>query len=193
MWASIADRDWACCDRHIDFDYKAAKQKIRNAFTGMNFIGVIEPGHYPNIECETDGRVGCLISFHAHIVVWDTSESKLRRHQRRIRARFQPVVHGDSNTPKLYELKTLKDLVKALRYSTKMPFKGYDREEKSKDGDEKDDLKPARYIGTDPSPTSIEQSDVELQAIHHLWLFALMRKRSLFDAWFAGGWRQAAP
>src|ERR1700730_7844157 len=38
MWASIADRAWACCDRDINFDYDAAKQKLRNAFTGMNFI-----------------------------------------------------------------------------------------------------------------------------------------------------------
>lgn len=25
MWASIADRAWACCDRNINFDYGAAK------------------------------------------------------------------------------------------------------------------------------------------------------------------------
>ena len=74
MWATIADRDWACCDRDINFDYRAAKQKICNAFTGMNFIGVIEPGYYPEIEWARDGQVGCLVSFHAHIVIWDTSE-----------------------------------------------------------------------------------------------------------------------
>jgi len=48
MWASIVTRDWACCDRAIDFDYDLAKRKIRNAFAGKNFIGVIEPGYYPH-------------------------------------------------------------------------------------------------------------------------------------------------
>lgn len=81
MWASIADHDWACCDRKITFDYQIAKQKIRNAFVGRNFIGVIEPGYYPEVGWETDDQAGSLISFHAHIVVWDTSKSKLRRHQ----------------------------------------------------------------------------------------------------------------
>jgi hypothetical protein len=46
MWASIAPRDWACWDRDIDFNYDLAKQKIRNAFVGKDFIGVIEPGYY---------------------------------------------------------------------------------------------------------------------------------------------------
>jgi hypothetical protein len=27
MWASVVDREWACCDRDINFDYRAAKQK----------------------------------------------------------------------------------------------------------------------------------------------------------------------
>jgi hypothetical protein len=187
MLASIADRDWACCDRHIDFDYEATKQKIRNAFVGMNFIGVIEPGYYPNIEWERDGRVGCLISFHAHVVVWDTSKSKLRRHQKRIRCRFEPVAPDDRSLPRLNELKALKDLIKTLRYSTKMPFEGYDRHERSKNDGRHDGAVASRHFGVDRAPASIGQSHVELQPIHHLRLFAFMRKHCLFDAWLAGG------
>src|SRR6185369_9113326 len=79
MLASIADFDWACCDRNIQFDICQAKQKIRNAFTGMNFIGVFEPGYYPKVPWLRDDQKGSLVSFHAHLVVWDTSVSKLRR------------------------------------------------------------------------------------------------------------------
>jgi hypothetical protein len=50
MWASIADREWAYCDRDIAFNYHAAKQKLRNAFKSMNFIGVIEPAYYPKVK-----------------------------------------------------------------------------------------------------------------------------------------------
>jgi hypothetical protein len=43
MLASFVDRDWACCDRSITFDLHAAKQKVRNALAGMNYIAVFEP------------------------------------------------------------------------------------------------------------------------------------------------------
>ena len=168
MWASIAHRDWACCDQNLNFDYQAAKQKIRNAFLGKNFIGVIEPGYYPDEKWEDmSGQVGCLVSFHAHIVVWDTSKSKLQRHQRKISARFLPVAPDDRKKfPTLNHLKTLRDLLKVLRYSTKMPFEGYDKEIKG---------------------NSVNQSHADLQAIHHYRLFRFTRKHSLFDAWLAGG------
>ena len=139
MWASIADRAWACCDRNINFKYGAAKQKLRNAFQGMNFIGVIEPGYYPKVKWERDGQVGCLVSFHAHVVVWDTSESKLRRHLRKIKVRFLPVAPDDRKNTTLNQLKTLKDLLTALRYSTKMPFEGYDRKKKTNESEDGED------------------------------------------------------
>ena len=128
MWASIAPRDWACCDRDIDFNYDLAKRKIRNAFACKNFIAVIEPGHYPHERWKSGDMVGSLISFHADIVVWDTSRSKLQRHQRDIGLRFWPVQEGDRKTGRLCHVKTLADLWRILRYSTKMPFYGYDRQ-----------------------------------------------------------------
>jgi hypothetical protein len=188
MWASIADRAWACCDRDIDFDYRAAKQKLRNAFTGMNFIGVIEPGYYPKVKWERDGQAGCLVSFHAHIVVWDTSESKLRRHLRKIKVRFLPVAPDDRRNATLNQLKTFKDLLKTLRYSTKMPFEGYDREKKASDGtDEESESDSAEESNENPASNSIEQRHAKLEAIHHFRLFKFTRKHSVFDAWFAGG------
>ena len=214
MWATIVDRDWACCDRDITFDFHAAKQKLRNAFTGMNFIGVIEPGYYTEIEWKSANQVGGLISFHAHVVVWDTSESKLRRHQRKIRVRFLPVAPDDRSTPRLDKLQEPDDLRKVLRYSTKMPFEGYGKEEKAKgieqisqekdpnssdedDEDEEPDFieqndqtkgpKSGKQSDRELEPTSIEQSHLQLEAIHHYRLFKFMRKHSVFDAWLAGG------
>jgi hypothetical protein len=214
MWATIADHDWACCDRNINFDYRAAKQKIRNAFTGMNFIGVIEPGYYPEIEWERDGQVGCLVSFHAHIVLWDTSESKLRRHQQRIRVRFLPVAPDDRSTPRFDKLEEPDDLRKVLRYSTKMPFEGYEKKTKAKgieqinqekepssseeddeeeepdsveQNDQAKEPKSGKQSDRELEPTSIEQSHLQLEAIHHYRLFKFMRTHSVFDAWLAGG------
>ncbi len=167
MWASIASRDWACCDRNIDFSYERAKRKLRNAFAGKNFIGVIEPGYYPDERWKSGDKVGSLISFHAHIVVWDTSRSKLQRHQRDIGLRFWPVQEGDRKTGRLCHVKTLADLWGILRYSTKMPFQGYDRQV-NEDG-------------------SIVQKPSELALIHHYRLFRFSCMHTVWDAWLAGG------
>ncbi|MGZ4987726.1 MAG: hypothetical protein ACXWBP_06790 [Limisphaerales bacterium] len=166
MWAGITHRPWACCDLEINFSYQDAKRKIRNALKGMNFIGVIEPGYYPNVEWDNGWRVGCLVSFHAHIVVWDTSISKLRRRQRKIEALFLPVTPDDRRATKFYELTILQKVLKVLRYSTKMSFEGYDKQFKA---------------------NSVKQSHTDLQPLHHYRLFRFMRKHTLWDAWLAGG------
>jgi hypothetical protein len=167
MWASIAPRDWACCDRDIDFNYDLAKRKIRNAFAGKNFIAVIEPGYYPHEKWQSGDKVGSLISFHAHILVWDTSRSKLQRHQQDIGLRFWPVQEGDRKTGRLCHVKTLADLWRILRYSTKMPFYGYDRQVRDDD--------------------SVVQSNLQLAPVHHYRLFRFLRKHTVWDAWLAGG------
>jgi hypothetical protein len=180
MLASITDFDWACPDRNIQFDLASAKQKIRNAFTGMNFFGVIEPAYYPKVPWMRDDQIGCLISFHAHLIVWDTSASKLRRHQREIRKRFTPVDPNDSSTPKLNLLKELIDLMTVVRYSSKMPFEGYD---KKRGGAGKIGARDSKK----PSSGSVRQIHTDLQPIHHYLLFRFMRRYRLFDAWLAGG------
>ena len=163
MLATFADRAWACCDRALNFDFDKAKQKIRNALSGMDYIAAIEAGVYPHTQWTTDGITGCLVSFHCHAVVWSTSKSKLRRHKARIAARFKPVHEDDKKLPFLNNLKTLKDVLKALRYLTKMTLEGYRR----------------KSSGT--------QEHVPLDAGHHYRLFKFLRGRSLFDAWLAGG------
>jgi hypothetical protein len=87
----------------------------------------------------------------------------LRRHQAKIAARFKPVHEDDKKFPVLNNLKTLKDVLKALRYITKMTLEGYRR----------------KSSGT--------QEHVPLDAGHHYRLFKFLRGRSLFDAWLAGG------
>ena len=91
MLASFVDRAWACCDRSITFDLHAAKQKVRNALAGMNYIAVFEPAVYPDLEFELDDKTGDLISFHCHSLWWDTSESKIRRQKKNIKERFEHV------------------------------------------------------------------------------------------------------
>lgn len=179
MLGTFTPFDWAHPDRDINFDYGEAKQTLRNAFTGMNFLGVIEPAYYPKVKWERDERVGSLISFHAHVLVWDTSETKLRRHQREIRSRFKPVDRDDRSTPMLNLLKTIEDLAKVVRYATKMPYEGYDKKKKE------------NAVGPGGSsrrkPTSIEQTHLDLEPIQHYRLFNFLRKHRLFDAWLAGG------
>jgi hypothetical protein len=90
MMATFVDQGWAFPDHEIEFDFKAAKQKIRNAFEGFDYIGAFEPAVYPNEELTTESGTGSLVSFHAHVIVWSTSESKLRRHKLKIAKRFPP-------------------------------------------------------------------------------------------------------
>jgi len=163
MLATFADHAWACCDRALNFDFDKAKQKIRNALSGMDYIAAIEAGVYPHTQWTTDGITGCLVSFHCHAVVWSTSKSKLRRHKAKIADRFEPVHEDDKKLPFLNNLKTMKDLLKAIRYLTKMTLEGYRRE------------------------SSGTQEHVPLDAGHHYRLFKFLRGRSLFDAWLAGG------
>jgi hypothetical protein len=166
MLATFADRAWACCDRALNFDFDKTKQKIRNALSGMDYIAVIEAAVYPHTKWTTDGITGCLVSFHCHAVVWSTSKSVLRRHQAKIADRFEPVHEDDKKLPVLNNLKTMKDLLKVIRYLTKMILEGYRRKVlKGKVG----------------------QVHTDLNAGQHYRLFKFLRGRSLFDAWLAGG------
>jgi hypothetical protein len=167
MLATFADREWACCDRAYDFDFGKARQKVRNAFAGMDFIAVIEAGVYPESKWTTGKTSGCLVSFHCHAMVWSTSKSKLRRHKQAIAARFEPVFEGETTTyPVLNDLKAIADVLRVLRYMSKLPLEGYRKERKG---------------------GKVSQEHAELEAGHHYRLFKFLRVRSLFDAWFAGG------
>jgi hypothetical protein len=169
MLATFADKEWACCDRAIHFDLKAAKQKIRNALSGMDYLGVFEPAVYPDEKWTTGGKAGCLISFHCHVFVWGSSKSKLRRHREAIKHRFEAVDDASFGQffPVLNHLKTFKDLQRTLRYAIKMPFNGYRKV-----------IKDGRLI---------QEDNVELGPKHHYRLAGYLRRYSVFDAWFSGG------
>jgi hypothetical protein len=167
MMATFVDQDWAFSDHEIKFDFKAAKQKIRNAFAGMDYIGAFEPAVYPYEELTTESGTGSLVSFHAHVIVWSSSESKLRRHKLEIAERFTPLA-GDEKLsfPRLDNLKTTADFRTTLRYASKMPKDGYERLEQ--DG-------------------QIRQRHANLGDAHYFRLIGLLRRHTVFDAWFAGG------
>jgi hypothetical protein len=167
MMATFVDQDWAFPDRKIKFDFKAAKQKIRNAFEGFDFIGAFEPAVYPDEKLTTESGTASLVSFHAHVMVWSTSESKLRRHKVKIAKRFTPLA-GDEKLsfPTLHNLRTILEFRKSLRYATKMPVEGYERIEENDE---------------------VRQSHTTLDDVHYFRLIDFLRHHSVFDAWFAGG------
>jgi hypothetical protein len=167
MMATFVDKKWAFPHHEIGFDFKVAKQKVRNAFEGFDFIGAFEPAVYPKEKWQTKSGIGSLVSFHAHVMVWSTSESKLRRHKLEITKRFTPLA-GDEKLsfPALHNLKTILEFRKSLRYASKMPVEGYERVE---DNDE------------------VRQSHTTLEDVHYFRLIDFLRHHNVFDAWFAGG------
>lgn len=169
MLETFVDKEWAFCDRAIDFDFKAAKQKIRNALVGMDYLGVFEPAVYPEERWTANGKMGCLVSFHSHVFVWGSSQSKLRRHRDTIKHRFTAIDADEFGEafPVLNHLKTAKDLLRTLRYTTKVPFNGYRKV-----------IKDGRLI---------QEDNVKLGLKHHYRLTGFLRHYTVFDAWFAGG------
>jgi hypothetical protein len=167
MMATFVDQSWAFPDHEIEFDFEAAKQKIRNAFEGFDYIGAFEPAVYPNEELTTESDTGSLVSFHAHVIVWSSSESKLRRHKLKIAKRFTPLVGDEAlSFPRLDNLKTAADFRTTLRYATKMPVDGYERVE------ENDEIK---------------QRHANLENVHYYRLTGFLHHHTIFEAWFAGG------
>jgi hypothetical protein len=167
MMATFVDQDWAFSIQNIGFDFKVAKQKVRNAFEGFDFIGAFEPAVYPKEKRRTKSGTGSLVSFHAHVMVWSTSESKLRRHKVKIAKRFTPLA-GDEKLsfPTLHNLKTILEFRKSLRYVSKMPVEGYERIEENDE---------------------VRQRHTTLDDVHYFRLVDFLRHHSVFDAWFAGG------
>ena len=165
--ATFVDQDWAFPDHKIKFDFKAAKQKIRNAFEGFDFIGAFEPAVYPDEKLTTKSGTGSWVSFHAHVIVWATSKFKLRRHKSEIAKRFTPLAGDEAlSFPRLDKLKTTADFRKSLRYATKMPVDGYERIEENDE---------------------ISQRHANLENIHYYKLAGFLHQHTIFEAWFAGG------
>jgi hypothetical protein len=66
---TFTDESWACPDTHIQFDLHRAKQKVRNALSGLSFIAAFETACYVNEKWEKEGHRGKLVCFHCHTVV----------------------------------------------------------------------------------------------------------------------------
>jgi hypothetical protein len=167
MMATFVDQSWAFSDHEIEFDFDNAKQKVRNAFSGVDFLGAFEPAVYPNEKRQTKSGSGSLVSFHTHVIVWSTSVSKLRRHKLKIAKRFTPLAGDETlSFPTLHNLKTILEFRKSLRYASKMPVEGYERVEQN---------------------GQITQSHAILEERNYFRLIGFLRHHTVFDAWFAGG------
>src|ERR1035437_3467271 len=163
---TFTHKEWACADNNIQFDIGRAKQMVRNALMGTDFIGCFEAAVYNNEEWETDGVVGKLVSFHCHAISWASSYSLLSRLRSRIKGRFEPIL-GNRFGVRFAKLKTEKDLVTAVAYIAKMPTLGY-RTFKRENGKKRQ-----------------ESSKLSFKSRHHL--FTALKKYDLFKFWLSGG------
>jgi hypothetical protein len=79
---------------------------------------------------------------------------------------FTPVDPGDRSTPMFNLLEEFIDLMKVVRYVTKMPFEGYD---KIRGGAA--DVGAGESMDPDSSSGSVTQFHTDLKPIHHYRLF----------------------
>jgi hypothetical protein len=163
---TLTHKDWACSDTNIQFDLKRAKQKVRNALVGTDFLASFEAAPYKNEEWKTDGKVGKLICFHCHAVAWSGSRSGLDRLRSRIKGRFEPIL-GNKSGARFDALKTENDLTKTIRYMTKMPFLGY------------------RTVTNGKGKKTQRSSNITFKSRWHL--FNALKQYDLFEFWLAGG------
>jgi hypothetical protein len=55
------------------------KRRLRAGLTGLNYIGVIEPSYYTNLQAGVRFNGKRCIFWHQHALVWGTPEKKLRK------------------------------------------------------------------------------------------------------------------
>jgi hypothetical protein len=165
-FVTFTHRAWACADSNIRFDFKRAKQKVRNALAGTSFIANFEAAVYRNEPWVIGGKEGKLICFHCHALVWAGSLSGLRRLQQRIQGRFDPML-GNENGVHLREVHDEDELARSLVYLTKVPTLGY-RTTKTKSGKKR-------------------QAHAKMTFSSRRNLFHALKDRSTFDFWLAGG------
>jgi hypothetical protein len=169
---TFIDESWACPDTAIEFDLARAKQKVRNALTGLSFVAAFEAAHYVNEKWKKDGNEGNLVSFHCHAVVWATHYSQLARRRTRIkpkhlrRCRFRPIL-GSKTGVRFDRLKKADDVCRAVCYQAKMPARGY------------------RTV-TQASGKKTQKS-ANLSYIQRYRLFDALKQYDLLDFWLAGG------
>jgi hypothetical protein len=166
--ATFTHEGWVCPDSAIEFDLAAAKQKVRKALRGFNFIASFEVAYYVNEKWEKNGNWGNLVSFHCHAVVWTVHPSRLGRRRKKIKPRFRPIsVLGSKTGVRFDTLKTPDDVWRAVRYHAKMPFYGYRTVSRAGGGK--------------------TQRRAFLSYIQRYRLFKALQPYDLLDFWLAGG------
>ena len=163
---TFTHKEWACADNNIQFNIGRAKQMVRNALIGTDFIGCFEAAVYKNEEWETGGVLGKLVCFHCHAIVWASCYSLLSRLRSRIKSRFEPIL-GNKSGVRLDALKTRKDLLQAVAYIAKMPAMGY------------------RTVRKSNGKKAQEPSRITFKSRHHL--FTALKAYDLFKFWLSGG------
>jgi hypothetical protein len=161
---TFTHKGWVCCDNNIIFDLARAKQKVRNALPGIDFMAVFEAASYANETWITGGLEGKLISFHCHALVQASSISKLQRARKLAKQRFEPIL-GKKSGMRLERVRE-KNLGKVVRYMGKMATLGYQTE---------------RCEGR----TRQRSAKISLKSRHKL--FQTLKSYTIFDFWFAGG------
>jgi hypothetical protein len=164
---TLIHKGWACSQNNIQFDLARAKQKVRNALAGTNFIANFDAALYTNEDWKTDGVLGKLVSFHCHAVVWAKNYTALERLRSSIRPRFEPIL-DKSNGAHFKALKTVDDAAGALTYQSKMPFLGY-------------------CTKVDAKGKKTQFSTPKLTFLSRWHLFEELNKYSLFDFSLGGG------
>lgn len=157
--------DWVCTDVDFKFDLEKAKQKVRNALSGMTFIACFEAAYYVNEEVTKDGKTGNLVSFHCHALVWASSKFKLKRARMFSKSRFKPIL-GCKSAVRLDVIKSAEDACATIRYMTKMPFYGY---------------------RTVVEGGKTKQKKAKLSSRQNYKLVNAMAAYDLLDLWLAGG------
>jgi hypothetical protein len=163
---TFIDESWACPDTAIEFDLERAKQKVRNALTGLSFIAAFEAAYYTNEKWKKNGTEGNLISFHCHAVVWATHYSQLTRRRKRIKPRFRPIL-GSKTGVRFDALRKADDVCRAVCYQAKMPARGY-----------------RTVVKPNGKKT---QKAAKLSFWQRYQLFKALQQYDLLDFWLAGG------
>ena len=163
---TFIDESWACPVTAIEFDLARAKQKVRNALTGLSFVAAFEAAHYVNEKWKKDGNEGNLVSFHCHAVVWATHYSQLTRRRKRIKPRFRPIL-GSKTGVRFDRLKKTDDVCRVVCYQAKMPARGY-----------------RTVVKANGKKT---QKAANLTYIQRYRLFKALQQHDLLDFWLAGG------
>ena len=166
---TFTDESWACPDTAIEFDLTRAKQKVRNALTGLSFVAAFEAAYYTNEKWKKNDNEGNLVSFHCHAVVWATHYSQLTRRRKRIKPRFRPIL-GSKTGVRFDRLRKADDVCKAVCYQAKMPARGY------------------RTVMKANGKKTQKVADLSFKQRYRL--FASLQQYDLLDFWLAGGERK---